>query len=258
MFLLDARISRWATRLVRSFGLSEPSRRRVEPEPGDVLFCPSFWHEVDPAIYLRVREQGCAVVLLVHDILPITHPGFYPFPWREQFRDRIIAAFGYATAFLCVSETTRRSLADFALAQNKTGDLQVAYNGYQPVGGDLGRFAVEARPDFQRVLDCPVRPLLMVGSIEPKKDYVRVIELLEKRWNDGYERPLVIVGQPGWLSDQIIRRIRHSPRLGRMLYWFHDLEDLGSLQRVCALPRVDFRFGCRRVRSAFDRGRHEP
>jgi glycosyltransferase involved in cell wall biosynthesis len=225
LYRLDSRISGWATVLVHRIKQFDANKNLIEPRSGDIIFCPALWHEVDPDVYRNLRERGCIIVLLIHDILPITHPQHYPFPWRDLFRERLRIAFDYTSVFVCVSETTRKSLEDFAIANDRSGQFATAYNGYQPLKSISESSAERLSPDLRRAFENSIRPLLMVGSIEPKKNYVQVIECLEEKWKNGYRRPLVIIGTPGWISHDIVRRIRRSPQFGRMLFWFHDIDD---------------------------------
>jgi glycosyltransferase involved in cell wall biosynthesis len=221
LYHLDSWISKLASVVVQGLRALR-SRQLIEPRSGDIIFCPGQWYEVESAKYNRLRNLGCELVLLVHDILPITHPQYYPSPWRERFKERVLASFDFTSAFFCVSDFSRQSLANFAASNDRFPRVTTALNGYHSLGAAL---LSRERPDLTRAFECAERPLLMVGSIEPKKQHVAVIECLEEKWRSGYRRPLVIVGRPGWLSEQIVKYIRRSPQLGSMLFWFHDLND---------------------------------
>jgi glycosyltransferase involved in cell wall biosynthesis len=199
-----------------------PNRHQVVPTQGDILFCPAYWHDVDPGIYRRIRAQGCAIVILVHDLLPITMPEQYAYPWREDFKKNLIQAFDHASAFVCVSETTRQALRTFAREVGKDGNFATAHNGYQAVGTSTPTSRTH-RLDV--LFKSALAPLLMVGSIEPKKGHVRVLEELERKWSSGYDRPLAIAGRPGWMASDIVQRIRHSLYFGKKLFWFEDFDD---------------------------------
>lgn len=220
------RVDERLTELARSIFLyvldRAPNPHRVAVQSDDILFSPAYWHDVDPAIYRNIRAQGCEIVILVHDLLPIALAEYYQSPWREQFRTNLIAALDYASAFVCVSEVTRQALRAFALESGKAGQFATAHNGYQPVG-KCQPTARSKRLEF--LFEAERRPLLMVGSIEPKKGHVRVLDVLERKWSSGYDRPLVIAGRPGWLASEIMRRIRQSVHLGKKLFWFDDFND---------------------------------
>lgn len=221
----------------RLFGLPyrlfERARQRaatIVPQPGDVMLCPAYWHDVDPEIYRGLKRAGVKVVILVHDILPVTHAEYYVSPWRDRFRDNLRAAFSYATAFLTVSSYTRQGLIEFGVRNKQPIPPAVtAYNGYEPlVASPEGQALLEApssRADVNKRFLGQVAPLIMVGSIEPKKGHVGVIDELEALWREGYQRDLVIIGRRGWMEDEIVRRITSSSFYGEKLFWFSDLDD---------------------------------
>ena len=47
---------------------------RVRFRSGDVLFSPGFWHDLPLAALLGPKARGVQLALLVHDLLPLTHP----------------------------------------------------------------------------------------------------------------------------------------------------------------------------------------
>jgi glycosyltransferase involved in cell wall biosynthesis len=74
----------------------------------------------------------------------------------------------------------------------------------------------------------------MVGTIEPRKGHLLVLEAFERLWEQGRDINLVIVGHEGWkpLPDEdrrtipeIVRTIRGSAELGRRLFWLEGVSD---------------------------------
>ena len=221
-YRIDERLTELARHVYLYVMDRAPNPHRISVQSGDLLFSPAYWHDVDPAIYRGIRAQGCTIVMLVHDLLPITLAEQYQSPWREQFRLNLSQALDYASAFVCVSEVTRQDLRKFARDFGKGGHFTTAHNGYQPVG----TYQPTARSKrLESLFESERCPLLMVGSLEPKKGHARVLDVLERKWSSGYSRPLVIAGRPGWLSSDIVWRIRQSVHLGTRLFWFDDLDD---------------------------------
>ena len=74
---------------------------------------------------------------------------------------------------------------------------------------------------------------LMVGTIEPRKGYDVALRALQHLWaTRGAEAPdLVIVGKPGWKTEQLQRRIRSHPEQGRQLHWLDQVSD----ESLCSL-----------------------
>ena len=224
-YRMDEQISRIARSLVLSLQRFEPKKLRISPRAGDIMFCPAYWHDMDPHIYRQARDHGCQIILLVHDILPILIPSYYATPWRDHFKNNIVRSFDYASAFLCISETTRRSLSDFAYSCKRDGHFSTAHNGYQPLLGNIKSPGKKQRRALDPIFHDGPPPLFMVGTIEPKKGHSRIIDFFETKWHSGYGRPLLIAGRPAWMSGEIVRKIRCSPYFGSRLFWFDDLED---------------------------------
>jgi glycosyltransferase involved in cell wall biosynthesis len=69
---------------------------------------------------------------------------------------------------------------------------------------------------------------LMVGTLEPRKGHLQVLDAMECLWARGMDINLVIVGREGWLhttDDQrrsipeLMRRLRGHRELGKRLFW---------------------------------------
>jgi glycosyltransferase involved in cell wall biosynthesis len=107
----------------------------------------------------------------------------------------------------------------------------------QPVADDLR--ALFARPDMDWCGNAPGvdvngpqrRPdgapdafILVVGTVEPRKGYDRLIDLVEKGDDDA--PPIVLVGRPGW--GEIVGRIDElALRRPSRFVWLRDLQDEG-------------------------------
>lgn len=202
------------------------------PQAGDLLFAPAYWHDVDSEIYESLRAKGMKVVILVHDLLPVMYENFYPSPWRYLFKENVCKAFGYASAFFCVSNLTKAALNEFGQRQKlQSVPVVTAYNGFEPLVADA--IAEQIRQGTVRPIMGSARfyavtqmnPLLMVGSVEPKKGHIPVIKCLEAMWAAGYERPLLIIGRTGWMERDVVAAIEKSSFYNKKLFWFTDIDD---------------------------------
>lgn len=208
--------SRWCA------GLTIGARGRlaheyVDPGPGDILFCPGYWHDIDDAVYADMKARGAEIVLLLHDILPVTQPAFYPFPWRQIFEKRLARSLDTASHYYCVSNSTRAELLTFAARHGKTVRASVAYNGFEPA--PCATVSVTNASLIAR------RPWLIVGTLEPKKMHKEAITTFESLWDTGYERPLVIIGGRGWMAEDIVDAVETSRWFGDRLFWLSTLGD---------------------------------
>lgn len=205
----------------------------VELRSGDVLFSPAYWHDNDPRYYIDAKKAGAKVVILVHDILPIAYKQYYRSPWRYSFAAAVLQSFSYADLLLCVSDTTRLAIESFAGRRRcKLPAIEVAYNGFQDLVSPstikrMRQGLLTPHTNGATALKALLGdgPLLMVGSIEPKKGHIPVIRTLEAMWAAGYRRDLVIVGRVGWMEGEIVDYIEQSPYRGSKLFWLSDLDD---------------------------------
>jgi alpha-1,2-rhamnosyltransferase len=202
--------------------------------PGDIVFYPAYWHDLDTELFEQLKVRGAKIFILVHDILPITFAKFYKTPWRKQFADNLLAAAWIADGMLAVSNYTADQVMSFARENGvELPGVHVIHNGYDPLVEDARlRDAIDAgsfSPSYsKRELHEFFRnnqPYLMVGTIEPKKGHVPVIQAFEKLWHGGLQRKLALIGRTGWMEEQVVDAIEGSPFFGDKLVWFDNADD---------------------------------
>jgi glycosyltransferase involved in cell wall biosynthesis len=206
----------------------------IEPTEGDVIFCPAYWHDVDPQHFRAAQRRGAKVVTLVHDILPVTHSKFYQAPWKYQFEANLFAAMRNSDALFAVSKYTADSIQELADRKGRGQvDVGVAYNGHSPLVSDAvtqqindNTFAPKIGRESRYDLLRSRQPFVMVGSIEPKKGHIPTIRSFEALWDAGLERPLLIIGRKGWLEESVVHTIKHSRYFMTKLHWVEDFDDL--------------------------------
>jgi glycosyltransferase involved in cell wall biosynthesis len=208
---------------------------------GDVFYCPDFFPKAvieasRLGLYARWRKAGVSVNFLIHDVLPVLRPEFFPPGADREFGAwlRVVAA--QSDRLVCISaavaDETRAWLAADAPGASLP-DLAVLHHG-----ADLDASAASAGlpDDAETVLaDIAAAPsFLMVGTIEPRKGHLQALDAFEQLWAQGVDARLVIVGGEGWkgLPDgqrrtipSIIKRLSGHAELGRRLHWLHGISD---------------------------------
>jgi glycosyltransferase involved in cell wall biosynthesis len=107
-----------------------------------------------------------------------------------------------ADALITVSESSKRDIvAHYGLAETK---ITVIYEAASS----------EFRPAEQSALEAtrlryglPERFMIHVGTIEPRKNLVRLVESLQKLREEGLKIPVLVVGGRGWLYDDFFQRL---------------------------------------------------
>lgn len=150
-------------------------------------------------------------IVTVHD-LAYLHPRLHRLTSHLYLTTLTALALHRASAIIAVSEWTRRSLE--ARYPRTVGRVEVIYQGLDPEFRVPTADEVRAFRD-RHGLDFPY--LLFVGTIEPRKNLVRLIAAFEQAV-DAAALPhhLVLIGATGWKTAEIDRTLMQSPRRDRI------------------------------------------
>lgn len=195
---------------------------KIDPKPGDVLFMPAWWHDNPPSAYASLLAARMIVVPLVHDALPLTMPHHYQLPvW---FRAHFLTTLSMASHVMHVSRQTREDVEAIMMAENlKIPEGSIAYNGYNfsPSSNRRAiRDGLSARFGGGRI------NIIMVGSLEPKKNYQFVLDSCERLWRAGATFNLLIFGRKAWMYQDLVKTLNTHPRRNGQLFWFSDASDV--------------------------------
>jgi glycosyltransferase involved in cell wall biosynthesis len=186
------RLSALASQFVR---VTAQDRLILRPGPGGR---PQLFHGTEHLLpYLRVPA-----VLTVHDLI------FVRYPQHHTLANRLFLSVGMpifvrdANAIIAVSRQTRQDLVD--IYRTPSHKVRVIYEGiddqFAPTSPDEVT-AVRARYS-------PDRPyLLMVGTLEPRKNHIVAMRALARLKALGCRHRLLIVGGEGWRFDPVRRQV---------------------------------------------------
>jgi glycosyltransferase involved in cell wall biosynthesis len=144
----------------------------------------------------------------VHDLTPLSHPEWHRrkvvaafLPWIERTLDR-------AAHVIAVSEATARDLRE--RFPEVSGRVTVVPHGVQSRfhPDDAEGKAEATRREFARSR----RYMLYLGTLEPRKNLLRLLSACERLWREKRSRPdLLLAGGAGWRSAALLERIARSP-----------------------------------------------
>ncbi len=217
-------------------GDSDP-RRRV------LLDLEAAWNDPQPRTTLLAEQaaQGVRSGALIADVLPFLHPEWFDDQLVRDFTTFLDGHLRHSDLFLCISERTRVDLLHVA---EQRGVTRALHTEVIPLGADLTDADAVADPrTIERFASLPERYLLLVGTLEPRKNQQLALDVLDGIRDTHPDVALVLVGKRGWKVDDLIRRIEHHPGRGRRLFWFEEVDDraLQSLYRgatICLTPAV--------------------
>lgn len=174
-----------------------------------------------PAFILPGRCRAASVAT-IHDLVFMRYPETFGWFRRNYFHWAIPRSAYRATRVIADSEATRRDLVDL-LEVNPDRihviPLGVGEEFFEPT-------TLEAVERARSQLHLPERYILTVGTIEPRKNLVRLVEAYaQARQRLGRKCPaLVLVGRKGWKYDEVFSRIA-ALELGGDVIWSDFLGD---------------------------------
>jgi glycosyltransferase involved in cell wall biosynthesis len=169
-----------------------------------------------PAILAGLEQDGVRRVVMIHDLIPITHPEYCRPGDGERHRRRVVTALRYADTILVNSGYTAATLAAFARDNAlRQPPIEVAYLGLDPVFHQPVR--VEARTPY----------FVHVGTIEARKNLAFLLTVWRRMAEvNGPATPqLVLVGRHGWENEAVMDLLERSPRLQSLVHHVADLSD---------------------------------
>lgn len=202
----------------------------IDYAPGDVFFGLDMQPQVQIAkqpFYQRLRQHGVKVKFLLHDLLPIQMPEYFP-PGNEEGFTEWLRSITATDGVICVSRTVADELRDWVdkHGPERERPLQIdwSHNGADIDNSSLSRGMSEDASEVLSKLEA--RPsFLMVGTLEPRKGYADTLDVFDALWQKGQDINLVMVGKKGWKIDALAERIKTHPEYNRRLFWLAGISD---------------------------------
>ncbi len=203
------------------------SYKAFDFKSGDQLIIP--WGEWSDEVFISQlklwQTQGLKIIQMVHDIGPIITPQF--------------ANAGNASVTLPAYLRSILPISDLVLAiSESTKQMVITWlsDNHLPLApikvfreGDDFSFAAATKPHDQAFLDSNLQGhdyLLMVGTIEPKKNHQLLYNVYKLASMKKIDLPkLVIVGRRGWRSDDIFGIMSEDPEVKDKFVWLLNASD---------------------------------
>jgi glycosyltransferase involved in cell wall biosynthesis len=195
--------------------------------------------DVVHATGLAIPPAGGKLVATIHDLTVETMPEMVPAMWRRVYLKGLQIALDRAEVLCAVSEATKKELID---RHSVEPDRIVV----TPEAPNLGPQSIRSDQVFDRLgLTAPY--ILCVGTVEPRKNQIRLVKAFAESRGELKDWSLVIAGAPGWGQDQVADAIE-SLQLGHRIFLTGkisglELASLYSRASVFAFPSVYEGFG---------------
>jgi glycosyltransferase involved in cell wall biosynthesis len=199
--------------------------------PADVFHFPNF---------IRPPLRRGASVVTIHDLAFLRHPDTIESGNYDYLSRRIHRTVEWADAILTVSEFTASEVQE--LLHVPRSRIHAVWSGLDPAMQRPAPAIVQALCERLR-LDRPY--LLLVGTLEPRKNIPFLVEVFERI--AGFDGDLVLAGRRGWKYEPILARLQQSPRGERIRLLEdigeHDLAALYAGAELLVLPSLYEGFG---------------
>ncbi|MCU0960444.1 MAG: glycosyltransferase family 4 protein [Pirellulaceae bacterium] len=202
----------------------------VVPGEGDTFVLLDAWwnRSVWPAV-AQARHRGATIGVVMYDLLPVTNPEFFKANVKEPFAASLQIALEQGDYFVAISRAVRDALRTYAADQRLPHRRRETAFRYFRLGSSLDMIHLQGtvREVVRRACppDAAEAPYLTVGTIEPRKNHVLLLDAFDQIWSRYPLARLCIVGRVGWMCEELVRRVERHPQYNHALFMFHDLTD---------------------------------
>ena len=175
-----------------------------------------------------VPPTRSATVVTIHDLTFFVAPEFSDPRLVRYLSSAVPRAVQRADAIICVSSSVATEVAE--RYPETRSRLFAIPNG------------VTVPPGAGERCEGTAPVILTVGTIQPRKDHVTLLDAMEYVWHRFPDARLEIVGRPGWLSDDIVMRIQEAEQV-RNVRWHSDADD--ALLEKCYATATLFAYPAR-------------
>jgi glycosyltransferase involved in cell wall biosynthesis len=154
------------------------------------------------------QRHDVAPVFLIHDLLPLDFPEFFPRGYEQRFQRRVETMIQHARAIIA----TTRQVAQRIQMEYRDRRLQPVPIHVEPLASPLEQADEIKEQDAAFLGRIPY--FVTISTIEPRKNHSLMIQVWRALIQRRLAAPkLVIVGQRGWESEQTFRELDLAPDL---------------------------------------------
>lgn len=173
----------------------------------------------------RLSSQGVRLAVQIYDIIPITHPQYCHKLTSFKFIDYLAANIENAELIIANANATIKDIRKITEGtETKFSTAVVKLGSDFSKRNDVPADEVRKRsPRTAAVLDGNPY-VLMVGTLEPRKNHAYVLDAFDKAlFDEGLN--LVFVGRYGWNTESLVRRIEKHPLYNKHLFMIKNAAD---------------------------------
>jgi glycosyltransferase involved in cell wall biosynthesis len=213
----------------------------LHPSVGRLLGEVDIFHSGD---FFWPRPDGTPMVISILDLSTILHPEHHWWINRYRHARKLKWARRFANRIITISEATKRDLVRELGMDEESIDVTPLARGFT----SKDDYGVDRIADVRRRYGLGAAPYIFtVGTLEPRKNQVRLIKAFELIADSFPDLRLVLAGGRGWKMSQIDEALVHS-RCTDRIHWLDfvaadDLQALYAGAHLFAYPSLYEGFG---------------
>ncbi len=193
-------------------------------EEGSFFFdIESSWHSKIQRRKLLplLKKSKVRIIKLHYDIIPLLFPQTSHPNTIKLFKTHLTSHLENSELFICISKRSKLDIEKYSNNNSqrlpKLATIELGSN-IKPTTREINsQRKTLVRSQYGRYL-------LSVGTVEPRKNYLMLLKAFDAIHRET-DLNLVIVGRPGWLSEDIMEAINSHPQAGKRLFYKQNAGD---------------------------------
>lgn len=177
--------------------------------------------------YARLfQKTGIKTYAVIYDILPLKMPQYFEKKTSMRFGTYIEEIINNYDGILCDSHCVADDVIHYCKNYGVTTKNPVQV-GYFPLGQNSFNCQMNQKisGEIIRFFENNTDVYLMLGTVEPRKGHVLVLDAFEEMWDEGSEVSLCIIGHIGWNMESFMKRVNTHSEKGWRLEFFEAVSD---------------------------------
>lgn len=186
-----------------------------------LLLLDSLWGipQILPAILAEKERVGFRVAALIYDMIPVDYPHLVTPVAVADFSHFLDYVLRFSDQLFAISEASKRAVTEYCTRKSITLAREV-------IAAPLGE-GYESPHDEKRPGGLPDGDFVItVSTFEPRKNYQVLYQAVKHAQLTGLHLPrIVIVGRPGWSTEELQQMLRYDPTTQNSLLWLDEVSD---------------------------------
>ncbi|RCK72890.1 MAG: Glycosyltransferase [Ignavibacteriae bacterium] len=185
------------SKLFTPFWLNYVIPKLIDQHKIDIFIGPNFFVPT-------VKVKNVKYISIIHDIIPLTHPQYFPLSYRVFIRTFLPKSIKNSDFIITNSQTSKTEIIKyFNIPEEK---IEYVYNTFPNNFKPLNNIEKE-KIKAELILNLPEKYFLYVGMIEVRKNIDLLINISDLIKLNKLNFKIILVGKPGFGFSRLIKEI---------------------------------------------------